>query len=298
MRHLSFAHLLVGLLVVCFAAPVHASILGQYLTFDGTIDLIRDDSVGDFSGSLAAPAVGNVLQGVYSVNTINSVSVQGNQTTVWGIYSLVVTGLTNDVVTGAPVIQFGAIDPDLGTGNSIQELATSLGLTLPSTLRKGTMDDATLLIVTADEVIGDAPNFNTNFVTTLGGASFANTWSLEMVMGLAEATDYHEVRYIPEAVTYSLAYSVIRDVFGPGVEYLLATGTRQFSGLNLGVSDFVSVQNNIITIPPALGSPTGWDFSDKGDFSINAIPEPASMALWSVLVIGGGLMTYRRRRLA
>lgn len=297
MRHLSFAHLLVGLLVVCVAAPVHASILGQYLSFDGVVDLIEDDSLGVFTGDLNAPKLDDVIQGVYSVNNIDQLSVPGDLNTVWGIYSLKVTGVTTDAETGAPVVQFGAIDPAAGTGDSIQELATSLGLTLPSTLRKGTMANATLLIVTNDSLVDDAPNFNTDFVTTLGGAAFGSAWSLEMVMGLVEDTDFHEVRRNDSrSADYALAYSVIRDVFGPGIEYLSVPGSRQFSKTTDGESDFVSAQLCTITIPPASGSPTGWDFSDKGDFSINAIPEPASMTLWSVLMIGGGLMTYRRRR--
>ena len=134
-----------------------------------------------------------------------------------------------------------------------------------------------------------------------GGSAFDSGYKYEATIGLADlANDFFEVDFVKGAGTRNeLGGFSVLDASGsygngPGIEYLPATnpddGTtlKDFSGtLKRPEVGFVST---IFSVPGE------YDYNDIAKFSINAVPEPASVAVWSLLAIG--CVAFGRRRLS
>lgn len=285
LKHLAVA---VAVVVGLIAQNAQASILGGLLNF-GQLNVVRDDSVGvlnDKQRSLLDPQPGDILQGIFKINDVDNNPVQG--VSIWGIYSLEVTSVNGPLVTlGVPTV---------GSGNHITDIMSNLGLATPGTARSGSTADATLVVVETNSVVS-LPNFSGGtFDATLAGTIDA-AWSASMLLGLVNSDNYHEVLLVPalNMAGFSLSYSVIADVFAPGISYDDTEGlVRPSTGLP-GVGEFTTT--NVASIglsPPTDPTLNNWQFSDKADFQILPTPEPASIAVWTGLAAGIGLVARRR----
>lgn len=287
--------------IVAFGASGSASagVLGNYLNF-GQINIVRDNSVGvlfDADGNSAAnrladPQVGDILQGIFKIDSFNNdPDIAG--ASLWGIYSLEV-----DQVGLGTFQNTISLKPITSGPNSIAGILSDLGLALPPHMKAGSVADATIALVEAN-VQYALPAFDGGFTSSLASAINPVEWATAMLLGFVEPTDFHEVRINEggEDANYRLATTVIADNLGSLVEYGEVSGQNQFTTGTPSTSQFVGVSNLTITLaPPAEPVLADWHFSDKGDFAIlpTVIPEPSTLAVWAILGVACGLAFGRR----
>ena len=255
---------------------------------------------------------GDIVQGAIIFDPIDGQAVPAGST-VMAIYSLRIKSIS----------RFGT----MGSGGSVMELEAASGVdsveSVLTSLGVGTTqlgsgfngDEGIALIETSAGTIGrpalkinhgGPTDFSTLFDSTgLTGADFETV----LTAGFVDADDHHtivaldvpaspftsaliadlsDISTLAPGTGSSLAdfvatYSIIDDAFGGGLTYLPII--NPVSG---AVGDIVITNGGISnTNSDTIGD--GFHFNDDGDFQINAVPEPGSMAVWAVLMGIGGL---------
>jgi len=263
-----------------------SSLFAPQLSFNGTRDIIRDDSVGVFSGNLSLPAVDDILQGIFKINDVDNTP---SSASTWGIYSFQVTSINQD--TG--VISFGAAT---GT-NSIEAILGDVGITAPAPDYAGSIANYGIAIISNPNSSISLPEFDNNFSQTLGNVvtDLTDAWRLEMLAGFVDSSDFHHVK-LDDATSgrFRGAYSVMWDRWSNTNYRETTANVAGFDG-NPYSGELVVDSNATITVPSNDTNPSGWDFSDKADFALNPVPEPSTIAIWAALGLGGCGVVARRR---
>ncbi len=295
------------LAALAMVASVQAGPLTSHLSTDGIPDVLDDDSVSfivDLDGDMAI-SVGDIVSGVLRIGTTSANGVLDPTDQLVGVFSFQVR-----TSVGAPGPQVdltnGGVDPTLGTGLSIKEILDAAGIANPL------VDDG-LLVPDGDDapmiaVLSSDPN--PVDITTVGPAGLPaalSAYSLDAILGFGNAADYLEVRSFLDA-----------DDSGEVDFAELPAGFGGFIGQESGGLSVLHQASNLIFLPvaslhtdgatttfhdvdlqgtlfgPRLNTPAGYQITDSTFLTVNAVPEPGSMAVWGML-IGVGAVAYRRR---
>ena len=285
-------------LVALLAVPAQAGVLSSLLSFDGNPDKLQDDSAGVVikgAGNLGAGLeVGDIVQGVINFDQIGAPAGPVGDNSIWGVYSLEVFA-----GPGGPGSYFlGAVSDSTksvaGAGGLLSQAGVSTaGLTATGA---GATADALFAVFefagTAFTVPDDASATSGTTIMSGGkiGGQVDASWDLVLTAGFAGDDAYRIDEFAPAIGVFHGSFSVFDHGFGPGVTFLdLANGV-------LGNAGNVVVEFGSITpaLPGGIASNNGFDFEDSGDFFVNAVPEPGSMAIFACL----GLVALGRRRFA
>lgn len=311
-------------IVFFLSANGQAAIFNDALTGNGTKDTLIDSSVGLFrdigSGNAGVLGVGDILQGIIKISEVAQDGNFGDTVpinSVFAAYSLELASINSDLYNFRPAS---------GT-DSIASILTATGFG-PSLLLlnsySGTTADATMAFFEKAEIrsIGSmiADTDSTPLYTLVGAdnrigtrISAANGWSLSLVAGLVTTLggdDFFQVKIgdfpttIPgysetnKSANYETAMSVIAHSF-PASAIFLGMSRVDYEAVN-HIGDIVSSGSNTLNTVSSGSqtADTNWMFQDKGNFDINVVPEPASMAMWGIglsLVLGAGWRARRRK---
>jgi hypothetical protein len=282
-----------------FAGPAQAGVLGTALSFDGNVDFVNDDSAGVFV-DLTGDGIADLVQGVIWFDATNTAGniLPATGGSLFGIYSF---DLANNGL-GLPLLEFA------GTA------ASTAGQTVRDLLKFGTGDSADFSgLVTRDATVSNAftiietmGNYSLNnwrntaaagtpmsleFDYGAGWTSDLSGFDVALEAGLDGIDDSHNIQIFTAAPggLFDGTYSVRSDVFGSGVEFLDLTNS--VSG---GVGQVI-IENGAIAGPGATGvGVRGFNFSDRGTFQVNAVPEPATIIGFLALAGLGMGRTVRR----
>lgn len=165
-----------------------------------------------------------------------------------------------------------------------------------------------------------------DIVSTIGGSGSGWTdggsgWALDMLLGFDTsngglnphgATDYYHMKLtnaLYSSITQinlkdsstniggvSSGLTVLYDVFGSSVIYLPVTVTDVFDSVT-GSKHDVAAFGGVVSGSDGTNWNYAGGFSDKSDFALNAVPEPASIAVWGLLLglVGAVGWAHRRR---
>lgn len=320
-------------LLIALCVPVQAAILSGGLTFNGTKDELRDESVGmvinaDADGVDATRiSAGDYLQGIIDFDNIKQ-DITGDNVTlssVFAVYSFKVIAVDYD----KGFIQLGVESNALSDYSIAKMLADAGFSTAGMTNYSGALSDATFAIfekavtdTSGEGDIGDVVvdgDANPLLVSgEIGGQiSASNEWSLSLVGGLLGDDFYNVDVFDPANLTFAgIANLADNDTFASyrsAMSVLFHGFSSDTVFLPLSVTDYsvaiggdgashsgdvITSGNNIITEPNDTAEAGGWLYSDDGNFQINAVPEPASMLVWAGLLGVGGLVAARRRKAA
>lgn len=308
-------------ITIAFTSTTYGGILDGALTFNGIRDELKDESVGsivdsDGSGTVNA---GDYIQGVIQIDQITrdagSSTVSVNS--VFAVYSLKVSSVVGTVINLTS-------ETDANNNYSISKILTESGFsTAGLTNVTGALSNAVFAVfeksgtTSLTDIDADTTDSTPISVTYAGDDRIGNViaadqgWTLDLVAGLL-GDDVYQINlrsasYLNLATLaalygnpgnttigdYYVASSVLYHSFGAGTVFLeLVTADADN---NTVYGDIVAAGNNIISEPSDAAHSGNWNFSDDGNFKINATPEPMSLAVWSVLGTIG-MVGLRRRR--
>ncbi len=290
-----------ALAVICATGlSTEASILGKYLTFDGAPDDlvgISRASIFDGDGSLDT-SVGDVIYGFVSISDTDLGDPSPDEIAV--LFAAQILDSTVDG-GGNTVFRMGAVDPTTNAGaNASYTLSTLIndaGLSPqvdPSRAPAGaSASDALGVVVTATGINPLSPELGSLADFAPAGFAYEATLGFDPASTLS-AGDFLQFQPLGVAgIVGGLAggFSIFDDPFGSSVIYLPVDAARFDTGAS--TPHDISLFNGVIFDNTSSSSP--WDFTGASNFQLNAVPEPASVATWSLLAFAG-LVALRIRR--
>lgn len=275
-------------------ASAQAGVFSSLLSFDGSVDVVEDDSVGSFVEKGVVDGileVGDLLQGMIAFDPIDGNTTPAGSSVI-GAYSLEV----KSIGAGGTSLVLGAA----AGADSITSLLGTAGVDMNGLVGSGMDGFAVLESTTAD--VSQRSDF-TGPSFGFSGAVTAADFKAVTLLGFDGVDDTHIVTSFGSDLTdlsgiaglagtgatvaiFNGTYSVTDHAFGAGVTFL-----PLFNVLNGGSGDVI-ITNGTIAATDANTTGLGWDFNDDGDFNINAVPEPTSMLIFA----GLGLVGFMRRR--
>jgi hypothetical protein len=280
--------------LAAFAVPAQAGILPGLAPFDGLEDELLDQGQASFlqiglgADDQYGISIGDVFYGIVQIDDVDSdVNTTGGVT---GTGGWIAGAFAFEVETAVDGSNAGERIYGFKNATGSNKLSDLLDSTWGSQISHPT--DASIVLLSNPTQQGDLPIVIAD-PPALGALTSA-TWQIEAV-GTIDATsdDFYQVG-LAQALGQTIGlqrggFTIIQDDWG-SVEYLPVS--TEDLGNNTTSHDFVlSTENATIDSP---GS-NGWAFASNGNFRINAVPEPASIAtMFGVLGVCG--LGRRRRR--
>jgi hypothetical protein len=258
--------------LVLLAAPVKAGVLGSVLTMDGVPDILTDDSRAFKTGGPAI-AVGDELFGWIQITSTTAVGAI-NPPALVGIYSAKITGgagtflspWTLGVNTGVNTL--ASLAPTLTAGATAGELAKSIFVLggLPAAFNAGALSGGAGIVGAKAEL-----------------TAIDSAMGFEALIGLDGIDDYFNAVFAGIIVEDG-GFSLIKSSLGAGTTLLPLLGTG-------GGTHDILLNGLVFPTPDAP-----WHFQDNVNFTVNAVPEPTSFAVWGLIVGIGGMSRLRRKK--
>ncbi len=270
--------------IAVFAVPSQAAILGSVLSMDGTPDAVSSDVRGWYvdNGATGFDAGDQIFGWLQVTSVVPAPPGPGAITppSLVGIYSLTLTAPGTNNSSGA------AFGVTATTG------AYSLANLAPSLV--GASGATATEIGNSLFVLGGIPGvFNASLLS--GGAGIAGAISelttidgamgFEALFGLDGADDFMDVTPVAgtSIVLEQGGFTMFASSLGTGAALLPLIGAT--GGTHDILQDFGTITNS-------FDSP--WTFQGTNQFSINAVPEPGSLAIFGAILAGG--VAQRRRK--
>ncbi len=287
---------------LALVTSAHAGTLATHLTFDGAVDILDDDSVSfviDRDGDMAL-SVGDIVSGVLRIGSTTANGVLAADDQLVGVYSIEIASSVG--VPGADptvLLTSTGVDPLDGTGYSIDEILSSAGIAAPSF-----GSSAAVAVLSSSG--------NPTDITTVPQASAIaalSSYTLDAILGFGMPDDYLEVRSFSDADdSGEIDFSELPP--GPGffaaeaggmtiLHHTMGSGTVFLPVASLHTDNSTITMHDVgilgTLFGPRANTPAGYTITDSTFFTVNAVPEPGSMAIWGVL-IGAGVVAGRRRK--
>jgi hypothetical protein len=260
-----------GLWLGAIAQPASASVFTNALSFDGIPDTIQDNSVATvIDNGDGVLGVGDTVIGLLKWND----------------------NISDGVSISPTSLAFFVADIESMNGSTYSLKASTNSTYNLATLFPSLVKDTSTIGVLFSKVNG--------VDLTLGNLAAAiasletGTWSVDATFGLVESTDYFEAN-LPGATTAgseSGVFSVIVNNLGVSDEDILPVTAEGVTGS--GDIAFYATLHNATTKQQA----NGWVWYDQASITVNVVPEPASMMIWSLLGMVVGCKSLRRRKQA
>lgn len=291
--------------LAAFAVPAQAGILSNLLTFNSQEDTLIDQSVdGIFDTDSNGIDVGDVLYGIAQIDQVQPDGGTSINTPPDAIAIAVAAKITN--VSGT-LTGVGLESLDLTFG-----VSDAAGLTLNDLLGPGAD------VTAAGSVFGvfeqkDAPKDPIDYLnddsgaapTGLANLSAANGWKYVASGGLKGTNDNGDADFFEASLIFNNGvlltgvqrggFSILDDTFGPSVSYL-PVSIDNIAGTSTTGHDIVILPGSTISAANTPFSTNGWDYENNASYRLNAVPEPASFAVWSLILVGGAASKRRRRK--
>lgn len=286
--------------VACALAAVaqnaSASVLANNMTFNGIEDVFVDESrsnvIDNGDGKLSA---GDVIYGYVSFDERN-LDGGGNEPISGGrLAALFSIKVTAETAPGSKIFLHGANDT---AGSTFADLLDA-GLLAEGVGGAAIDSDAMFLIV--ESTTAPSP---VNTATSLAWFTGAD-WDIVATGGVVAANgDYLQVFDNSNSITgldyrETASLSVLQHTLGGGITFLDNVGADDFTIPGTSLADaFGQIAIRSATITPNTNSDSGsWALQDNGNFAFNAVPEPASVAVWGAgLLVAVAAATRRRRK--
>ena len=295
------------------------------LSFDGSTDLLSDESasivrdVGTADGQSAGNGfldAGDIIQGVFELRTINGLQTSSVGGTVLGTLNLEVVSFAANS-SGDTVYTFGTVGAVQAANVGVWDLATTMGAAGFSFAGMTPNVAGTASIAILDRSDGNF-TIQSGFGNTLPGLTGAvstlglvgTDWSVEILGGLSRPDDFYEASfddlagaaldlttsYNPgeDIGAFATAFSIVAHRFGAGTEFLPVT-TFDLSTGTAHSSDIASQSNGTLSARDGFTA-VGFPLADDGNFIMNPIPEPGSLAIFAGLGAFGAFHSRRRRK--
>lgn len=298
-----------GFAAMYLAGSAQATVLSSYLTFDGpqhTLtpgggdsgapvnqgggeDALIDDSLTAWvdQGTIGAFDDGDIFWGIVTISEAlasgqPSVGV-GASGQIAFVYSAIISGPgTTDGFGLVPITDTTSIyylgnllDPSVQ--QSIDGNTIAVGLSTTTSDANSTNDP--LNQTTANILAG-------NFFTS------ANNWNWEMSMGIVASTDYFDFLGAPNAGLEAAIFTIQDQAFSAN---WLPVDVAGFNG-DVTTGDFGFT--GVVTAASDSQLANGWSFADDSRGLVNPVPEPATLGLLGLGLIGVSFSAARRRKVA
>ena len=117
-------------------------------------------------------------------------------------------------------------------------------------------------------------------------------YDYEATVGLVGGDDFFEVIFFSSLVPNEQVGFTAQDASGSygnsGTAYVPVAGIADFAG--------TTKPSDVGLLGTVLGPTDDYEYSDTADFLINAVPEPASMAVWAAGLWCSAGVSFRRRK--
>lgn len=279
MRLLKFA-----VLAALLALPIssaNAGVLSSLLSFNGTADVLIDQSRSNFSDNDQNGdfSTGDILSGFVSIDQadpdndgLGIIDVNSPDAVVFA-FAAEVTGVTE--VDGNSVANLG---PNVGVLSSLLDSDIAANITDPGTI-----------FVALESAASPASPLDESVFDALDDFNAGNGFSFVLSGGFANGTDDF-FQFQPVGVggivgIESGGFTVFDSPFGE----LLPVSVVRLDGAPDSLHDTTLFNGTITNATPG----SAFDFANNSDFAINAVPEPTTMMSFIGIF---GLVTMRRRK--
>ncbi len=289
------------LMSFALAACAQAGSLGSHLSFDHVPDILDDDSVSfvvDRDGDLSL-STGDIVSGFLRIGTTSANGILAPDDQLIGVYSFEVASSVGNAGPDPTVLLTArGVDPLDGTGLSIDEILAGAGIVAP---QFGV--DATIAVLTSDNNPVDITT-----VPLAGAIAALSSYELGAILGYGTADDYLEVRSfsdvndnglldfaeLPAGPNFFAAetggMSVLHHTLGPSTVFI-PVASLHTDNVTQTLHD-VAITGTLFGARPS--TPAGYTITDSTFLTVNAVPEPSSLAMWGLLL--GAAVGIKRRR--
>jgi hypothetical protein len=289
---------------------------------DGNDDRLSDQSLGWFvvDGTASRPnadtiVAGDKIRGLIRMDLVNTVNPND---TLWAAYEFVIAsvsdsdtsdGIANDTVTFANGDVMSWLNGSGSGGQSIDTTALNTGssanasFVLLETGSGGTALDFNAVFREGEALYKDSNKTTAAFDgwnALITGAISKPSDAYGLTNGLVNLGSFNAVGGVSGGVDFaniegglsvtSWDATKLSKSWGPSL-----TGLGQLDPTKLGIGSEIFISGGFVTGAFTQQSNRGFDFVDRGEFFINPVPEPSTIAIWAALGLGGCGFVARRR---